>query len=378
MKQKFRQTMLVLLALVLCVAMMAMPAAASSLTLKTGSFGVAYISNNNGDMHRFEIAACATSEEGTFVYSAVRPIQDQMALFGTFVGNSTGNAGYVLEEDSSYSGPDNLHRFRIAETLQNGSRADTFAELKPVKAKDSVIFLYIDESENFVERRTRVSSVSSKGIKTTDGLEKSIGDSFTCFIYNENNQLVGYCRNSTAYALAKSSGFDLPDWAMYAIIGGIIGGIAGGLKALFGKKKKDMTVNSVQYNPDSRTMPVNEGWGPTDTMLSDDLMNQSRKLMLVCRGGYLNGRKYEITQDGLTIGRDMDNTIYYPQSTPGISRHHVRLYWKNGQLMLADVGSSNGTFYQNRRLPVETPVTIQEGDMFYLAEKVNGFQIVRM
>ena len=72
----------------------------------------------------------------------------------------------------------------------------------------------------------------------------------------------------------------------------------------------------------------------------------------------------------------MDNTIRYPENTPGVSRHHVKLYYDGGRLMLMDCGSSNGTFLQRiGRLSPMVPTAVRQGDIFYLGERINGFEI---
>ncbi len=99
-------------------------------------------------------------------------------------------------------------------------------------------------------------------------------------------------------------------------------------------------------------------------------------LELECHGGYLNGRHYFVPAEGITIGRTPDNTICYPAQTPGISRHHAKLFWQKGQLMLVDLGSSNGTYlYQTGRIVPMQPVPLNPGDVFYLGEKLNAFEI---
>lgn len=103
---------------------------------------------------------------------------------------------------------------------------------------------------------------------------------------------------------------------------------------------------------------------------------QPAKLWLVARGGYMDGRLYPVGKDGVTIGRDISNVINYPKNTRGVSRTHCKLYWDEGRLMLMDCNSSSGTFVKGiGTLQPMHPVEIKGGDVFYIGEKNNSFQI---
>lgn len=97
---------------------------------------------------------------------------------------------------------------------------------------------------------------------------------------------------------------------------------------------------------------------------------------LTARGGYMNGRVYPVEKNEITIGRDVSSVICYPADTAGVSRVHAKLYWQNGQLMLMDCNSTSGTFLQRQgKLAPMNPIAVQSGDVFYIGEKINGFEI---
>lgn len=103
---------------------------------------------------------------------------------------------------------------------------------------------------------------------------------------------------------------------------------------------------------------------------------EASKLWLAAKGGSMNGRVYPIEQHEITIGRDASSNIRYPADTVGVSRVHAKLYWQGGQLMLMDCNSTSGTFLQRQgKLSPMTPVQVRSGDVFYIGEKINSFEI---
>lgn len=60
--------------------------------------------------------------------------------------------------------------------------------------------------------------------------------------------------------------------------------------------------------------------------------------------------------------------------SPSISNVHAEIRREDGGLVLADLGSTNGTFVNNRRL--ETPIALAEGDIVHLASL--EFRLVRI
>lgn len=100
------------------------------------------------------------------------------------------------------------------------------------------------------------------------------------------------------------------------------------------------------------------------------------RLWLLARGGCMNGRVYPIEQNEITIGRDTTMVIRFPADTPGVSRIHAKLYRQGGQLMLMDCNSTSGTFLKRQgKIAPMVPVAVQDGDVFYIGEKTNSFEI---
>ncbi len=335
--------------------------------------GVLLISTSGEDMQMC-MAVCIAEEDGNFVYSGNHPIQQQFGLYVSFTASLDTNAYYEIEEDSEYEAIQGVYRFALKETQKKGKEADVFPEMAAVKKGETVYFVHLDENESsfFVTEKTTVKSVRGGVLTTEDALEKDSGNGDFSVIFNDSGNVVGFCKSGIATApLSNNSGDLYVVWIAAAGLAVVI------VIALLMKKKKGKQHSD--FNEEDNRMPWADDESTTldsDTILEDSGLFLGATLVLKCHGGYLNGRTYPIPSEGITIGREPDNSIRYPGQTPGISRHHVKLFWQNGQLMLLDVGSSNGTYVnQTGRVLTNHPVALNPGDIFYLGEKLNGFEI---
>jgi len=59
-------------------------------------------------------------------------------------------------------------------------------------------------------------------------------------------------------------------------------------------------------------------------------------------------REVVLTRGVVTIGRQPDNLLQI--DNPAVSGHHACIYWKDGQYVLEDIESFNGTFLNNSRI----------------------------
>jgi sigma-B regulation protein RsbU (phosphoserine phosphatase) len=67
------------------------------------------------------------------------------------------------------------------------------------------------------------------------------------------------------------------------------------------------------------------------------------------------GQRFALTDDSLLIGRQDDVGIYL--DSLAVSRQHARILRHGGEYFVEDVGSSNGTFVNGRRISRPTPLT---------------------
>ena len=61
------------------------------------------------------------------------------------------------------------------------------------------------------------------------------------------------------------------------------------------------------------------------------------------------------------IGKDEAHMDFCLNAT-GVSRYHMKVDSINGEIFIADLNSTNGTYYNGTRIPVNRPVKIQQGD----------------
>ena len=84
--------------------------------------------------------------------------------------------------------------------------------------------------------------------------------------------------------------------------------------------------------------------------------------VIIGQAGPLNGERWTIAES-ITIGRDADCDVMIPDRQ--VSRYHARLTPGEKGVLLEDLGSKNGTFYEGKR--VEDPVYVQDGGLVQIA-----------
>jgi YD repeat-containing protein len=84
---------------------------------------------------------------------------------------------------------------------------------------------------------------------------------------------------------------------------------------------------------------------------------------LTVRSGELASREFLIGE-ALELGREPDNDAMLPD--PKVSRHHARIRRDGERYVLADLGSSNGTFVNGER--VNAPASLEDGDVILLGD----------
>src|SRR5256885_6207159 len=70
------------------------------------------------------------------------------------------------------------------------------------------------------------------------------------------------------------------------------------------------------------------------------------RLVLLSEG--LTGRTYELKTDKTTVGRVSDNAFEIPEAS--VSSHHAELTLRGNDLLVKDLGSTNGTFINGEKI----------------------------
>src|SRR5436189_1053694 len=70
------------------------------------------------------------------------------------------------------------------------------------------------------------------------------------------------------------------------------------------------------------------------------------RLVLLSEG--LTGRTYELKTDKTTVGRVSDNTFEIAEAS--VSSHHCELTLRGNEVLVKDLGSTNGTFINGEKV----------------------------
>ncbi|CAN5712159.1 FHA domain-containing protein [soil metagenome] len=87
--------------------------------------------------------------------------------------------------------------------------------------------------------------------------------------------------------------------------------------------------------------------------------------LAVLEGSALKGKTFELT-DELLIGRA--DRCHLVLDDTYVSQMHARIFSKNGTHMVEDLGSTNGTYLNRRR--ITSPVELQRGDQVKIGKTV--------
>ena len=77
---------------------------------------------------------------------------------------------------------------------------------------------------------------------------------------------------------------------------------------------------------------------------------------LVLLGEAFNGRSYELKVETTTVGRVSDNAFEIPEAS--VSSHHAEIILRGSDIVIRDLGSTNGTFINGEKI---TEATLKPG-----------------
>jgi hypothetical protein len=84
------------------------------------------------------------------------------------------------------------------------------------------------------------------------------------------------------------------------------------------------------------------------------------------RSGPTPGKTFLLEKEEILLGRDLANEI--PISDPEVSRRHARFMMQGENIMVEDLGSTNGTFLNGQR--ISSPQQLRAGDVITLGEDI--------
>jgi DNA-binding winged helix-turn-helix (wHTH) protein len=82
-------------------------------------------------------------------------------------------------------------------------------------------------------------------------------------------------------------------------------------------------------------------------------------------------KQVPLTEGDNLVGRGVDASVWI--DAPGVSRHHARIVVRQGEAMLEDLGSKNGTYVGDSRVSI--PHRLVNGDQIRLGSVVLTFRI---
>jgi pSer/pThr/pTyr-binding forkhead associated (FHA) protein len=88
------------------------------------------------------------------------------------------------------------------------------------------------------------------------------------------------------------------------------------------------------------------------------------KLVVLTIG--LNDRSFEVKPEKSIIGRLDDNPLSLPE--PSVSSRHCEVFAKGDDIVVRDLGSTNGTFINERQLEAGKDVTLRPGQVLRLGQ----------
>jgi diguanylate cyclase (GGDEF)-like protein len=106
--------------------------------------------------------------------------------------------------------------------------------------------------------------------------------------------------------------------------------------------------------------------------LNEDLKKaKDQEACLIIIRGTPQGQRFFLTKPEMVLGRDASVDISI--SDNGISRKHVKFTKKDQSVFLSDIGSSNGTLLNDKRIEPHVSVLLEKEDMIKLGKTIFKF-----
>jgi len=108
--------------------------------------------------------------------------------------------------------------------------------------------------------------------------------------------------------------------------------------------------------------------GDPETLRKELQKAKEQDACLIIIRGTPQGHRFFLTQPEMKIGRDPETEICIADQS--ISRKHAKILKSEGKTILTDLGSSNGTFVNDRKLAAGENVVLAKEDMIKLGNSI--------
>ena len=108
--------------------------------------------------------------------------------------------------------------------------------------------------------------------------------------------------------------------------------------------------------------------GDQETLKRELQKAKEQEACLIIIRGTPQGHRFFLTQPEMTLGRD--STADITLNDQGISRKHAKVVKSNGKVLLSDLGSSNGTSINDKKLGPGEAVALSKEDMVKLGNTI--------
>lgn len=145
-----------------------------------------------------------------------------------------------------------------------------------------------------------------------------------------------------------------------------------------GQKREPNQIESVTEAPVRTVYQQNSYTERETTMLSMEQAQKQAASQMPPRGVlYFVQTQQSVTvdKDEFRIGKNAGMSDYVITNNSSVSRQHAVIQRRNGQFFVTDLGSTNGTFVNEKR--ISGTVQLQDGDNIRYADVISVFNIVR-
>ncbi|MCM2323232.1 MAG: GGDEF domain-containing protein [Oligoflexia bacterium] len=111
--------------------------------------------------------------------------------------------------------------------------------------------------------------------------------------------------------------------------------------------------------------------GDAETLRKELQKAKEQEACLIVIRGKPQGHRYFLTQPEMVIGRDPSADITVADQA--VSRSHARITRSGDDVHLVDLGSSNGTFVNDKKLKPNEPVKLAKEDMLKMGNSILKF-----